>query len=116
MGDILFDDLSMFPRYNALIAQIGIPWYNVPGNHELNFEAESDEDSLETFKRFFGPPTTRLNTQMRILLCSIILSIRAMVRRTLAMCAVAADTRRQLVAISSDGSSKNWLMWTKIGL
>ena len=56
MGDILFDDLSMFPRYNALIAQIGIPWYNVPGNHELNFEAEDDRHSLETFKRYFGPP------------------------------------------------------------
>ena len=56
MGDILFDDLSMFPRYNALIAQIGIPWYNVPGNHELNFEAQDDAGSLETFKRFFGPP------------------------------------------------------------
>jgi len=56
MGDILFDDLSMFPRYNALIARIGIPWYNVPGNHELNFEADTDQDSLETFKRFFGPP------------------------------------------------------------
>ena len=55
MGDILFDDLSMFPRYNALIARIGIPWYNVPGNHELNFEADTDQDSLETFKRFFGP-------------------------------------------------------------
>ncbi len=56
MGDILFDDLSMFPRYNALIARIGIPWYNVPGNHELNFEAADDKYSLETFKRFFGPP------------------------------------------------------------
>ena len=56
MGDILYDDLSMFPRYNALIAQIGIPWYNVPGNHEINFEAKSDDDSLETFKKFFGPP------------------------------------------------------------
>ena len=56
MGDILFDDLSMFPRFNALIGQIGIPWYNVPGNHELNFEAEDDRYSLETFKRFFGPP------------------------------------------------------------
>ena len=56
LGDILYDDLSMFPRYNALIAQIGIPWYNVPGNHELNFEANSDEYSLETFKKFFGPP------------------------------------------------------------
>ena len=56
MGDILFDDLSMFPRYNALIGSIGIPWYNVPGNHEINFEAASDADALETFKRYFGPP------------------------------------------------------------
>lgn len=56
MGDILFDDLSMFPRYNALIAQIGVPWYNVPGNHEVNFKAANDQYSLETFKRFFGPP------------------------------------------------------------
>ena len=56
MGDILFDDLSMFPRFNALIAQIGVPWYNVPGNHEINFEATDDRHSLETFKRFFRPP------------------------------------------------------------
>ncbi|MEQ8859994.1 MAG: calcineurin-like phosphoesterase family protein [Pseudomonadales bacterium] len=56
MGDVLFDDLSMFPRYNALIARIGIPWYNVPGNHEINFEAADDRYALETFKRYFGPP------------------------------------------------------------
>ena len=56
MGDILFDDLSMFPRYNAIISKIGIPWYNVPGNHEMNFKAQNDQYSLETFKRFFGPP------------------------------------------------------------
>ena len=55
MGDILYDDLSMFPRYNAIISKIGIPWYNVPGNHEMNFEAENDKYSLETFKRYFGP-------------------------------------------------------------
>ena len=56
LGDILFDDLSMFPRYNGIISKIGIPWYNVPGNHEMNFQAKSDKYSLETFKRFFGPP------------------------------------------------------------
>ncbi len=56
MGDILFDDLSFFPRSNAVIAQIGVPWYNVPGNHELNLDAANDAESLETFKRFFGPP------------------------------------------------------------
>ena len=55
MGDIMFDDLSLFPRYNALISKIGIPWYNVPGNHEMNFDAASDRDSLETFKKFYGP-------------------------------------------------------------
>ncbi len=56
LGDIMFDDLSLFPRYNAIISQIGVPWYNVPGNHELNFLAENDETSLDTFIRLFGPP------------------------------------------------------------
>ncbi|MEM7077593.1 MAG: calcineurin-like phosphoesterase family protein [Pseudomonadota bacterium] len=56
LGDIMFDDLALFPRYLDIIAQLGIPWYNVPGNHELNMFAENDEDSLETFKRYFGPP------------------------------------------------------------
>ena len=56
MGDILFDDLSLFPRLSSVIAQIGIPWYNVPGNHELNLRAPNDRYSLETFKRHFGPP------------------------------------------------------------
>ena len=55
MGDILFDDMSMFPRLNALIGQIGVPWYNVPGNHELNHFAEDDRYSLETFISYFGP-------------------------------------------------------------
>lgn len=56
MGDILFDDLSLFPRYNSVIAQIGVPWYNVPGNHELNLMAREDRYALETFKSHFGPP------------------------------------------------------------
>ncbi len=56
VGDIMFDDLALIPRYNRIIAQIGIPWYNVPGNHELNFLSPDDRYSLETFKRYFGPP------------------------------------------------------------
>jgi hypothetical protein len=54
-GDIMFDDLSLFPRYNRIVGQIGIPWYNVPGNHELNQLSPDDRWSLETFKRHFGP-------------------------------------------------------------
>ena len=56
LGDIMFDDLSLFPRYNAIISQLRLPWYNVPGNHDLNFLAPDDRTSLETFKRYFGPP------------------------------------------------------------
>lgn len=54
-GDIMFDDLSLFPRYNAVIGQIGIPWWNVPGNHEINFPSPNDKYSTETFKRYYGP-------------------------------------------------------------
>lgn len=56
LGDITFDDMSMFPRINSIIGQLGIPWYNVPGNHELNLLAKDDRYSLESFKRVFGPP------------------------------------------------------------
>ncbi|MGP0061007.1 MAG: calcineurin-like phosphoesterase C-terminal domain-containing protein [Beijerinckiaceae bacterium] len=54
-GDIMFDDLSMYPRYLRIIAQIGLPWYNIGGNHDLNYEAPNAKYSRETFKRFFGP-------------------------------------------------------------
>jgi hypothetical protein len=57
MGDIMFDDLSLYPRHNRIVAQIGIPWYNVGGNHDLNFEAPDRKYSRETFKRVFGPPS-----------------------------------------------------------
>ena len=56
LGDILYDDLSLFPRYLEIVGALGIPWHNVAGNHELNFLAPNDALSLETFKRYLGPP------------------------------------------------------------
>ena len=54
-GDIMFDDLSLYPRLNAIIGTIGLPWWNIGGNHDLNFEAPDRTYSRETYKRFFGP-------------------------------------------------------------
>jgi len=54
-GDIMFDDLSLYPRLNAIVGTIGLPWWNVGGNHDLNFEAPDRKYSRETYKRFFGP-------------------------------------------------------------
>lgn len=55
LGDIMYDDLSHYDRYNRVMAQMGIPIYNVPGNHDENYDAPGDEYSLETYKRHFGP-------------------------------------------------------------
>jgi hypothetical protein len=54
-GDIMFDDLSLYNRYNRIIGTIGLPWWNIGGNHDLNFEAPDRRYSRETFKRVFGP-------------------------------------------------------------
>ena len=55
LGDIVFDDLSVMEPLNQAIALIGLPWYNVIGNHDLNMDAPNDELSDETFERFYGP-------------------------------------------------------------
>lgn len=55
LGDIMFDHLELFDSSNANVALIGIPWYNVIGNHDINREATVDVDSDETFTRYFGP-------------------------------------------------------------
>lgn len=56
LGDIMGDRLNLFESQNAAIALIGIPWYNVVGNHDINFDAPSDFASNSTFRKVFGPP------------------------------------------------------------
>lgn len=55
LGDIVFDDLRLFESQAKMIALLGIPWYNVIGNHDMNYDAKTDELSDETFERNFGP-------------------------------------------------------------
>ncbi|MBW2691966.1 MAG: calcineurin-like phosphoesterase family protein [Deltaproteobacteria bacterium] len=57
LGDLVGDDLSLFEPLNQAIGQIGIPWHNVIGNHDMNYHAEADQHSDETFERVYGPPT-----------------------------------------------------------
>lgn len=57
MGDIVGDDLDLFSPLNQSVSKIGIPWYNVLGNHDINFKAPNDFLSDETYERVFGPAT-----------------------------------------------------------
>jgi hypothetical protein len=53
-GDVMFDDLSMYHRHNHIIGTLGLPWWNLPGNHDMNYESPGNQYSKETFKRLFG--------------------------------------------------------------
>ena len=55
LGDIVGDDLSLLPNYKNVMKQISTPWYNVMGNHDMNYDAKTDELSDETFEKEFGP-------------------------------------------------------------
>ncbi|NNE69561.1 MAG: hypothetical protein HKN29_04265 [Rhodothermales bacterium] len=55
VGDIMFDDLSLFPRYEQGVGRVGIPFFQAVGNHDLDMDAGVDPDSIKTFERRFGP-------------------------------------------------------------
>jgi hypothetical protein len=54
-GDVVGDDLSLYPRYLRLLSATGIPWHHCPGNHDIDYSAADDRLSRETWKRTFGP-------------------------------------------------------------
>jgi hypothetical protein len=55
MGDNIGDNLSLYPRYLEVMSHIGRPIWLVPGNHDVNFDANVPANAFETFKRQFGP-------------------------------------------------------------
>ena len=55
LGDIVFNDLTVFGPYNEVVGTIGAPWYSVIGNHDLNMDVDDDDLSDETFERLYGP-------------------------------------------------------------
>lgn len=57
LGDIVDDDLSLYPALNAVTARLGIPWLHAAGNHDLDFDAADDGGSLHSFRAMYGPDT-----------------------------------------------------------
>lgn len=61
MGDLVGNDLSLFNPYIQAVKKIGIPWYNLLGNHDLNFDAKADNLADETYEAHFGPANYAFN-------------------------------------------------------
>ena len=54
-GDVMGDDLSLYGRFKEIVAVGRVPQYYVAGNHDLDFDAEDDAHSFDTFRRAWGP-------------------------------------------------------------
>ena len=55
VGDVVYDNLGLYDRHKEMIGLIGIPQWNLPGNHDMNFESPNAHYANETFKKHFGP-------------------------------------------------------------
>jgi len=54
-GDIMYDHLELYPEYERAVSRMGVPFFQVVGNHDMDYSARTDEDSTATFSRHFGP-------------------------------------------------------------
>jgi len=55
VGDVVYDNLALYDRHKKMIGLIGIPQWNLPGNHDINYESPNAYFANETFKKHFGP-------------------------------------------------------------
>ncbi len=55
VGDLAWDNLELFADYNAAVKQIGIPFFQGLGNHDMDYRQGGDETSDRTFKKTYGP-------------------------------------------------------------
>lgn len=61
LGDLVFDNLDMLPQIAQSVGLLGIPWYHVIGNHDINYDTPDYEHEAETYTRIFGPPYYSFN-------------------------------------------------------
>jgi hypothetical protein len=54
-GDVMGDNLGLFPKYRRLIGCTGITWHHCPGNHDMNLGALTQPDAFETWRQQMGP-------------------------------------------------------------
>ena len=55
VGDIVWDEHALFADYDRAVEQMGIPFFQCLGNHDMDYRKGGDETSDLTFKKTYGP-------------------------------------------------------------
>ena len=57
LGDVVYDRHDLFAPLNAVMGRIGVPWYNLNGNHDLDLDTPDDRGASASFEAVYGPST-----------------------------------------------------------
>lgn len=61
VGDIIYDELSLFPQLIQGITASKLDWHFLPGNHDINFDAETQKASDDIYNKYLDPSYYRFN-------------------------------------------------------
>lgn len=54
-GDLVWDKFELFDDYKEAVHKTEIPFFQVIGNHDMDLDSRTDDNSTKTFKSHFGP-------------------------------------------------------------
>jgi len=57
LGDIVYDRPDLFGPVNAVLARVGVPWYSLPGNHDLALGTPDESAAVASYESVYGPST-----------------------------------------------------------
>ncbi len=57
LGDLVYDRPDLFRPVSQALARLGVPWYNLPGNHDLALTPGDDRKAAAAFEEVYGPST-----------------------------------------------------------
>jgi hypothetical protein len=57
LGDVVDDRHDLYAPLNTAMARIGVPWYNLNGNHDLDLGGPDDRGASASFEAVYGPST-----------------------------------------------------------
>lgn len=55
LGDVVGDDLGLLDRLLRITSATGLPQWMVIGNHDIDFDARTNDDKSDSWRRLYGP-------------------------------------------------------------
>jgi len=61
LGDIVHEEMELFEDYADALKTMGLPMFNVIGNHDYNLSKADDDAGAEDYEKWFGPTNYSFN-------------------------------------------------------